>query len=132
MSGRCALCAAAAIVLFADAALAQSPAPSTNTAPTSQPPPQGDTSATQFQPLTVPGRQPDYRRYGDRRSYSLTADLHATNDSIGDALRNIPSVDVNPRLRRRRAGTLGCAQGVVAIWCGRSGSNRHSVTRTGF
>jgi len=54
-------------------------------------------AGTPVKPLTVSGQQPNYRRYIDRRSYSLTADLHATNGSIGDALRNIPSVDVNPQ-----------------------------------
>ena len=33
----------------------------------------------------------------DRRSYSLTTDLQATTGSVADALRNVPSVDVDPQ-----------------------------------
>jgi outer membrane receptor protein involved in Fe transport len=33
----------------------------------------------------------------DRRSYSLSGDLQAANSSIGDALSNLPSVDVDPQ-----------------------------------
>jgi len=67
----------------------------------SSPPPQtttaSDKPATVVQSLTVTGKTPDERRYIDRRSYSLTRDIQATNGSLADALRNIPSVDVDPR-----------------------------------
>jgi outer membrane cobalamin receptor len=53
--------------------------------------------ATPVKPVTVAGKAPDYRRYIDRRSYSLAADLHATNGSIGDALRDVPSIDIDPQ-----------------------------------
>ena len=40
-------------------------------------------------------KAPDYRRDADKRSYSIAADLNASHGSIADALRNIPSVDVD-------------------------------------
>ena len=82
----------------------------------SSPPPQAttpattssDKSATTVQPLTVTAKAPDDRRYIDRRSYSLTKDLQAANGSLADALRNIPSVDIDPRgnLSVRGAGNV--------------------------
>jgi len=54
-------------------------------------------SATVVQPLTVTAKASDVRRYIDRRSYSLTKDVQAASGSLADALRNIPSVDVDPR-----------------------------------
>jgi outer membrane receptor protein involved in Fe transport len=48
-------------------------------------------------PVTVTARQPAYQRTIDRRSYALGADLQAANGSIADALRNIPSLDVDPQ-----------------------------------
>ena len=60
------------------------------------------------QPLTVTGKTPDERRYIDRRSYSLSKDVQSANGSLADALRNIPSVDVDPRgnLSVRGAGNV--------------------------
>lgn len=45
--------------------------------------------------VTVTGQGQETRVSPDRRSYSVTGDLQATTGSIGDALRNIPSVDVD-------------------------------------
>jgi len=54
-------------------------------------------SPTEVRPLTVTAKAADERRYIDRRSYSLTKDIQAAQGSLADALRNIPSVDVDPR-----------------------------------
>jgi outer membrane receptor protein involved in Fe transport len=61
------------------------------------PQPQDPKSSTTVQSLTVTAKAPDVRRYIDRRSYSLSKDVQAANGSLADALRNIPSVDVDPR-----------------------------------
>ena len=45
--------------------------------------------------VVVTGTPPPVRAEIDRRSYSVTGDLRATTGSIGDALRNVPSVDVD-------------------------------------
>ncbi len=52
---------------------------------------------TEVKPLTVTAKAPDYRRSIDRRSYTLGKDVQATSGSIGEALRTIPSVDVDPQ-----------------------------------
>jgi len=44
--------------------------------------------------VTAPSQQ-GLRTEIDRKSYGITGDLQATTGSIGDALRNIPSVDVD-------------------------------------
>ncbi|WP_369059223.1 TonB-dependent receptor [Caulobacter sp. 73W] len=82
-------------------AAAQAAAPA-NGAPAATAPsaPSPSVPATSGQPNTVqgvvvtaPGQ--DLRTSIDRRSYSITKDLQATTGSIADALRNIPSVDVD-------------------------------------
>jgi outer membrane receptor protein involved in Fe transport len=81
---RVAFCVVVALGL-ADAARAQ-----TASAPASP--------AAQASPaVTVTGKAPDYRREVDRKTYTLSSDLQAAHGSIGDALRDIPSVDVDPR-----------------------------------
>jgi len=47
--------------------------------------------------LTVTARNTDIRTSIDSISYSLAEDLQATTGSLADALRNIPSVDVDPQ-----------------------------------
>ncbi|HEY1426775.1 MAG TPA: TonB-dependent receptor [Caulobacteraceae bacterium] len=47
--------------------------------------------------VTVQGKRPDYRSSIDRKSYSLTNDVQAANGSLADALRNVPSLDVDPQ-----------------------------------
>jgi outer membrane receptor protein involved in Fe transport len=83
---------AAAVALAASGvALAQSapvPAPTPAPAP-AQPAPSA------VQGVTVTGQTSDIRTSIDRRSYDITQDLTATTGSIADALRNVPSVDVD-------------------------------------
>jgi outer membrane receptor protein involved in Fe transport len=45
--------------------------------------------------IIVPGTAPPVRTSIDRQSYSVTNDLQATTGSIADALRNVPSVEVD-------------------------------------
>jgi outer membrane receptor protein involved in Fe transport len=45
--------------------------------------------------VVVTGHAPVVQTSIDRRSYSVTADLQAQTGSIGDALRNVPSVEVD-------------------------------------
>lgn len=45
--------------------------------------------------VTVEGTAPPVRTSIDRKSYSVANDLQATTGSIGDALRNVPSVEVD-------------------------------------
>ncbi len=47
--------------------------------------------------ITVTGATPDVQRSIDRQSYTLGKDLAATTGSIGDALRNLPAVEVDPQ-----------------------------------
>ncbi len=48
--------------------------------------------------VTVTGASPNgLRTYIDRKSYGVASDLQATTGSISDALRNIPSVEVDPQ-----------------------------------
>jgi len=47
--------------------------------------------------VTVQGKAPDYRSSIDRRSYSLANDLATANGSLADALRNVPTLDVDPQ-----------------------------------
>ncbi|WP_313015137.1 TonB-dependent receptor domain-containing protein [Brevundimonas sp.] len=90
----------AVLALPAGAALAQ-------TAPGQAPRPQ--TPPTQTQPAAADQKEPasvgdvvvnaraaDVRTSIDSISYSLANDLQATTGSLADALRNVPSVDVDP------------------------------------
>lgn len=45
--------------------------------------------------VVIQGTPPPVRTSIDRQSYSVTNDLQATTGSIGDALRNVPSVEVD-------------------------------------
>jgi len=45
--------------------------------------------------VTVTGQGNEFRSSIDRRSYDITKDLSTTTGSIADALRNVPSVDVD-------------------------------------
>ena len=47
--------------------------------------------------VTVTGAAPDVQHSIDRQSYTLGKDLTATTGSIGDALRNLPAVEVDPQ-----------------------------------
>ena len=82
------------------AAVAQ-PAPSTPANPGPQKPapqkpaPAKPTDGKTVEGVTVTGAAPDVQTSIDRRSYSLGKDLQATTGSLADALRNLPSVDVD-------------------------------------
>lgn len=47
--------------------------------------------------VVVTGRSSDVRSSIDSTSYGLTNDLQASSGSLADALRNVPSVDVDPQ-----------------------------------
>ena len=58
------------------------------------PPPQRPAPGTVGE-VVVTGQAPAVQTSIDRRSYSVTGDLQAQSGSIGDALRNVPSVEVD-------------------------------------
>lgn len=95
-----ALLTGVAMAAFGAPALAQTapaqPAP-TPAAPASaaQEQPSQDTPA-KVEDVVVSGRADDVRTSIDSVSYSLANDLQATTGSLADALRNVPSVDVDP------------------------------------
>lgn len=73
----------------------QTPAPAADTAEEEAPAePEEPTTVGE---LTVTARNTDIRTSIDSISYSLAEDLQATTGSLADALRNIPSVDVDPQ-----------------------------------
>ena len=83
------------------ATTAQTPAPRTQTAEPAQqqqPASVGD--------VVVNARANDVRTSIDSVSYSLANDLQATTGSLADALRNVPSVDVDPQGGRQSARRL--------------------------
>ncbi|WP_244999569.1 TonB-dependent receptor domain-containing protein [Brevundimonas nasdae] len=101
--------ASAALMLPAGAALAQTPAPRPATPapqapaqtqtptppqPAAQTPPSGQ--AATVGDVVVNARASDVRTSIDATSYSLANDLQAVTGSVADALRNVPSVDVDP------------------------------------
>lgn len=102
------LLAGTALSLSFGPALAQTaPAPTQPARPTTtQTPPQtppateekpADSEATEVGDVVVQGRQSDVRTSIDSVSYSLANDLQASTGSLADALRNVPSVDVDPQ-----------------------------------
>ncbi len=98
MSFKLALLAATASAALAGPALAQTaptPRPAPTPAPAAQEAPAED--GTQVEDVVVTGRQTDVRTSIDSTSYSLANDLQATTGSLADALRNVPSVDVDPQ-----------------------------------
>lgn len=54
-------------------------------------------AATTIGDVVVTGRSSDIRSSIDSTSYSLANDLQASSGSLADALRNVPSVDVDPQ-----------------------------------
>jgi outer membrane receptor protein involved in Fe transport len=83
---------AAAAILSPSLGLAQTgPAPAKKPAPTARP---GE-APTAVEGVTVTSDATAMRSSIDRRSYSVANDLSAKTGSIGDALRNIPSVEVD-------------------------------------
>ncbi len=84
--------AAAAIAGPVTAQTRPAAAPAPSPAPEAQ-----DAEDTQVEDVVVTGRQSDVRTSIDSTSYSLANDLQATTGSLADALRNVPSVDVDPQ-----------------------------------
>ncbi|GAA0616504.1 outer membrane beta-barrel family protein [Brevundimonas kwangchunensis] len=73
----------------------QQPAPAPQPAPTEEPAgEQEETSAVED--VVVTGRANDIRTSVDSISYSVADDLQTATGSLADALRNIPSVEVDP------------------------------------
>lgn len=91
MSARAYGLAVAAICVAAGPALAQAPAP-TRPAPKPATPAQAPNTVGE---VRVEGTAPPVRTSIDRQSYSVSSDLQATTGSISDALRNVPSVEVD-------------------------------------
>jgi outer membrane receptor protein involved in Fe transport len=80
--------ASAASLALAAPALAQQPAKS--------PPPKSTEKPTgTVGEIVVEGTPPPIRMDAEKKSYSLADDLQATTGSVGDALRNVPSVEVD-------------------------------------
>ena len=66
--------------------------------PPAKPPAQAKAAAPPvktIEAITVTGLVPDEKSTIDTKSYTLSRDLQATTGSIGDALRNVPSVEVD-------------------------------------
>lgn len=90
------LFSAAAIVATPCLAMAQTSAPAPAQGGTAAAPQSGaKTAPAAVEGVTVTGDNTAMRSSIDRRSYSVTNDLSARTGSIADALRNIPSVEVD-------------------------------------
>src|SRR5579864_6374038 len=93
---------ATALVLTAAVAHAQDAAPKPDAAKSDPAKPANPPSAKPA-PRTVEGvtvtgaSQSGFRSDIDRKSYGIASDLATTTGSISDALRNIPSVEVDPQ-----------------------------------
>jgi outer membrane receptor protein involved in Fe transport len=90
------LVGAALAALSAGSAVAQTaPAPAPTTpAPAAKPAPKEETAVDTVEITAAPA---EVRTSVDSTSYSLANDLQARTGSLADALRNIPSVDVDPQ-----------------------------------
>ncbi|MDP3657961.1 MAG: outer membrane beta-barrel family protein [Brevundimonas sp.] len=93
-----------ALATSCGAAFAQTPAPA-QPAPRTAPPPQeaeaepeaeADEQDAKLDDVVVQGRTSDVRTSIDSVSYSLADDLQAATGTLAEALRNIPSVEVDP------------------------------------
>jgi outer membrane receptor protein involved in Fe transport len=100
------IAAAAVLLALAGAAEAQTTGSSiqsqTPSAQSAEPAQDGQRSAPKGSSATASGvtvkaQAPDYRSTIDRRSYSLANDLATANGSLADALRNVPTLDVDPQ-----------------------------------
>ncbi|WGM30549.1 TonB-dependent receptor [Brevundimonas sp. NIBR11] len=87
---------AATALAVPGAALAQT-APAPRPAAPATPPQTTEDETTTVEEVTVTARQTDVRTSIDSTSYSLADDLQARTGSLADALRNVPSVDVDPQ-----------------------------------
>ena len=101
MSLKLVLLAATALTVLAGPVAAQTaPAPSRprpTPAPDQPAPEAPQDDQTKVEDVTVTARTSDTRTSIDSVSYSLANDLQATTGSLADALRNVPSVDVDPQ-----------------------------------
>ena len=89
-----------AVALACGLFLASAAGAQTTTSSTPARPAQQSTSAnkaTTVQSLTVTAKASGDRRYIDRRSYSLSNSVQASNGSLADALRDVPQVNVDPQ-----------------------------------
>lgn len=82
---------AAPAMLLASPALGQAPASGAAKAP----PAAAKSDPKTVGEVVVSGAAPDVRTSIDRTSYNVAKDLQSTTGSIGDALRNVPSVEVD-------------------------------------
>ncbi|WP_029417424.1 TonB-dependent receptor domain-containing protein [Brevundimonas bacteroides] len=90
------LLAGAATAAIGAPAMAQT-APTQTPAPAQQTPPAQEEEPTDaVTDVVVTGSRQETRTSIDSISYSLANDLQATTGSLADALRNVPSVDVDP------------------------------------
>lgn len=89
------LLAATALAVPAAPALAQTAPAAAQSRPAT--PQQTPDEATTVDEVTVTARTTDVRTSIDSISYSLADDLQASTGSLADALRNVPSVDVDPQ-----------------------------------
>ena len=95
-SFRTGLLVGAALAAMAGSAFAQAPA---------APPPEKKAEAPkgekevpkEVEGIVVSGQANEIRSSIDSTSYSLAKDLQATTGTLADALRNVPSVDVDPQ-----------------------------------
>ncbi len=93
--GRSPIWAGLALLLAVGTARGQTS--STASLPAESPPSQPAATPTEVKPVTVTGKAPAYVRSIDRRSYDLSANPQAAGGPIGEVLRGIPSVDVDPQ-----------------------------------
>jgi len=75
---------------------APAPVPQTPPATEAAPPAEEDEEETALTDVVVTARPNDVRTSIDSTSYSLANDLQATTGTLADALRNVPSVEVDP------------------------------------
>lgn len=90
------MCAAVALAVQAQVALAQTtqtppPAKSADTSPA----PAKDDAKKSDKDVVVTAKAPTYQSSIDRKSYSIAGDLQKSTGSLADALRNVPSVEVD-------------------------------------
>ncbi|MFK0300381.1 TonB-dependent receptor domain-containing protein [Brevundimonas sp. NPDC090276] len=84
-------------VALAQAAPASPPAQQQSQTPPTQPAPDDKDQPATVGDVVVTARANDVRTSIDSTSYSLADDLQAANGTLAEALRNVPSVDVDPQ-----------------------------------
>jgi outer membrane cobalamin receptor len=98
MSNSKAWLVALALAAAPAAALAQADAsakPAETSKPAPKPAPSAKAPVRTVEGVTVTGAAPEVQTSIDKQSYTLGKDLQATTGSIADALRNVPSVEVD-------------------------------------